>query len=445
MSRVPICALVPSVKPVEAWYNTKDMGKDFRWPKGFLWGAATASHQVEGNNVNNWTEWELHTASEKAKAAPRRYGTLTAWPEIKDLATSPDNYVSGIAVDHFRRYKEDFDYLEKMHLNAYRFSIEWSRIEPDEGAWNIAALEYYRSYIKELKARGIEPVVTLFHWTTPLWFAHKGGFEKAGNVQYFVRFARRLLEELGSDVRYVCTINEPDTVVMLGYGLSEHAPGVSSIVKMLAVYVNLLRSHRHIYTAAKKMNNKYIVGFVKSYADVRPRDERLSTKIAVRLDYLLRDDIELWCIGKKTDFYGVNYYFSDEYEGWNRLQPEVERSDLGWTMVPERLEDVLRRIGRRGKPVIVTETGVADQHDRYRKEWIEKTVGAVQRAIQAGVKVKGYFHWTLTDNFEWAFGRWPAFGLVQIDYAHGLKRTLRPSGEYYGRLAQHAQKNERST
>lgn len=419
------------------------MGKDFRWPKGFLWGAATASHQVEGNNVNNWTEWELQTAKEKAKAAKRRYGHLESWPEIKDLATSPDNYVSGIAADHFRRYKEDFDYIEKMNLNAFRFSIEWSRIEPNEGAWDIAALEYYRSYIRELRARGIEPVVTLFHWTTPLWFARKGGFEKAGNIKYFVRFCNRLLQELGDDMRYVCTINEPETVVMFGYGLSEHAPGVSSLAKMLAVYVNLLRAHRQVYKIAKKMNKKCIIGFVKSYANVRALDGRFMTKVAVWLDYLLRDDIVLWFVGKRTDFYGVNYYFSDEYRGWNRLQPDVQRSDLGWTMVPEKLEDVLKRVGRRGKQIMVTETGVADQYDRYRKDWISKTVVAMQNAIDAGVKVRGYFHWTLTDNFEWAFGRWPAFGLVKIDYEHGRKRILRPSGEYYGAVVKKARKNEK--
>lgn len=419
------------------------MGKDFRWPKGFLWGAASASHQVEGNNVNSWTEWELQTAKEKAKAAKRRYGMLASWPEIKDLAMSPDNYVSGVAVDHFRRYKEDFDYLEKMHLNAYRFSIEWSRIEPDEGAWNIAALEYYRSYIKELKARGIEPMLTLFHWTTPLWFAHKGGFEKAGNVRYFVRFAERILKEFGTDVRYICTINEPDTVVMLGYGLSEHAPGVSSLGKMLAVYLNLLRAHRQIYKMAKKMNKKFTVGFVKSYANIHPLDNRIMTKIAVRLDYLLRDDIVLRFIGKQTDFYGVNYYFHDEYSGWNRLQPDAPRSDLGWTMVPERLEDVLKRVGKRGRPIFVTETGVADQHDRYRKDWIHKTVVAMQNAIDSGVKVRGYFHWTLTDNFEWAFGRWPAFGLVKIDYEHGRKRIIRESGTYYGAVVKQARRNEK--
>jgi beta-glucosidase len=194
---------------------------------------------------------------------------------------------------------------------------------------------------------------------------------------------------------------------------------------------------------AKKLNKKFSVGFVKSYADVRGLDDRLLTKIAVRLDYLLRDDLELWFVGKKTDFYGVNYYFSDEYQGWSRLQPEVPRSDLGWTMVPERLEDVLIRIGRRKKPILVTETGVADQHDRYRKAWIRGTIRAVQHAIAAGVKVKGYFHWTLTDNFEWAFGRWPAFGLVGVDYEHGRKRTMRPSGEYYGALVRAARKNER--
>jgi beta-glucosidase len=151
------------------------------WPKDFLWGAATAAHQVEGNNVNNWTRFELEHATELAKSARERYKDFAMWPEIKQLVTNPDNYVSGLATDHYRRYREDFDIMQSLHFNAFRFSIEWSRCEPKEGKWDAEAFAHYRVYIRELKARGITPVMTLYHWTHPRWFEEKGAFARAKN------------------------------------------------------------------------------------------------------------------------------------------------------------------------------------------------------------------------------------------------------------------------
>lgn len=417
------------------------MSKKFVWPEGFLWGAATASHQVEGGNVNNWSKWELQTAKENAKMAESRLGWLESWPRIKSLAVNPDNYVSGLATDHQRRFREDFDIMEELHLNAFRFSIEWSRIEPEEGVWNIHGIEYYRTYIRELRRRGIEPAVTLYHWSVPLWFSEKGGFEKGKNIHYFVRYCQKVLEELGADIRVIFTINEPDTVAYMGYSLAEHPPAIKSLGKLVVVYFNLLRAHKKVYKIAKAINPEFEVGFVKTYAYVRPADKRWSSRFMARFDYFLRDDIALAFVGKQTDILGINYYFTDLYSGWKRTMPDAPRSDLGWTMTPENLERVLMRVGRKHVPLIITETGVADKQDAYRRNWIHKTILSVQRALQAGVVIKGYFHWTLMDNFEWAFGRWPAFGLVDIDYEHGRKRTIRPSARYYAAIIEKARRD----
>src|SRR5665648_558243 len=179
------------------------------FPKHFLWGASTSAYQVEGNTHNQWSVWELENAKSLAARSPYHYSDLDNWNAISSQAKKPSNYVSGTASNHYERFEEDFALLEDMNMNAFRFSIEWSRVEPEEGAWNVEAIEHYKQYVKKLKQRDIEPVVTLFHFTLPIWFTQKGGFEKRRNVEYFVRFAEKMAEELGSSVKYFITINEP--------------------------------------------------------------------------------------------------------------------------------------------------------------------------------------------------------------------------------------------
>lgn len=160
--------------------------------KDFLWGAATAAHQVEGNNHNQWTEWELKTAEQKAHTALERFKSFPIFDSIKGEATSADNYISGRLIDHYNTYEQDFQLLTDLNMNAYRFSVEWSRIEPSEGEWNDEAIDHYREYIASLKKRGIEPIITLFHFTLPIWFSDRGGFEKKTNSAYFVRLLKKL-------------------------------------------------------------------------------------------------------------------------------------------------------------------------------------------------------------------------------------------------------------
>lgn len=427
----------------------KSEGKTY-FPKHFLWGAATSSHQVEGGNHNNWTVWELENAKSLAKSAEYKLGHLPSWKRIKKLAQDPANYVSGKAIDHYNRYEEDFDMLKKMHLNTFRFSIEWSRIEPEEGVWNAAAIEHYRRYIKVMKARGIEPFITLYHWTVPVWFGEKGGFAKAKNVKYFVRFAEKVLVELGSDLRYVATLNEPDTVAALGYWLQEHPPYRHNIVQAIWAYRNHLKAHKEIFDVGRKISRRFKIGFVKGYAHIEAADRRWTSRCLARADTWLRDGIALRYVGRKTHFLGVNYYMTDYHAGLKlvvgqnshfteeRLKKPLDIkgrssvSDLGWSMQPENLEYVLKRLARYKKPIFVTETGVADAQDSYRKQWLQATILAVHNARRAGANVQGYMHWSAFDNFEWSFGRWPCFGLIGIDYDNDLKRVPRKSALYYG-------------
>lgn len=411
---------------------------EFRFPRRFLWGVSTSAHQVEGGNHNNWTVWELENARTQAKSAEYKIGHLPIWSEVKNQATQPENYVSGLAVDHFNRYEADFDIVKKMNLNAFRFSVEWSRIEPEEGVWDAKAIDHYRRYIKALKARGIEPLLTLYHWTTPVWFSQKGGFEKARNIKHFVHFAEKILTEFGKELRYITTVNEPDTVAFHGYYSQDHPPQKQSLWKMVWVYRNHLKAHKEVYKSARRLSRRFKVGFVKSYVCVLPLNNKRSSRLAVWLNTLVRDRLVLRYVGTKQDFIGVNYYFTDIYDGWKRQAPSQAVSDLGWEMFPNNLESVLRRLGKYKKPLIVMETGVADRNDQFRKNWLNGTIRAVNAVLQEGVDVQGYLYWSLLDNFEWAYGRWPRFGLVEVDYDDDLKRLPRKSALYYAAFVKKA-------
>lgn len=400
----------------------------------FLWGAATSAHQVEGNNHNNWSVWELENAKSLAKSAEYKLSDLPIYPAIRAEAHDPENYVSGAAIDHYSRYKLDLAIAQKLNLNAFRFSIEWSRIEPEEGVWSREAIDHYREYIKEIRRRGMEPVVTLYHWSVPTWFSERGGFERSANIAFFVRFAEKCIDEYHQDIRYITSINEPDTVVTHGYITLDHPPQKHSYIKAFWVYRNLLKAHKKIYTYAHTKSRRLKVGFTKSYAWVRAGDERWVTRLAVAVDFFVRDGAVLRYVHRKCDFLGVNYYFSDRHLGVMIKNENEKMNDLGWEMRPGDLRLVLGRLKKWKKPILITESGVADRDDQYRQWWIAQSIAAIHGAVEDGVDVFGYLHWSLFDNFEWAYGRWPRFGLVEVDYDNDFKRTVRPSGLWYGKV-----------
>ena len=410
------------------------------FPKDFLWGASTASHQVEGGTHNQWSIWELANAAELAKTAEKRLSWLNNWDEIKSQAIDPSNYVSGRGIDHYRRYEQDFDLIKDLNLNSFRFGIEWSRIEPDEGQWNQEAIDHYRKYIKELQKRGIEPMLNIWHSTLPVWFAGKGGFKVRANLRYFERFVELVAKEFTTGIKYVVTINEPNPYTLYGYVTSEPVTGLrwppqeKSLVSAVRVYLNLVSAHRRAYKILKKHKPSLQIGVAMHWANIQAKhpSQLLDDFITKAMRYLWNH----WFLRRtrrQQDFIGINYYFTDYYGGLlKRQNPPEPVSDLGWYMEPEGLYPLLMRAWTHyKKPIIVTETGVADMHDQYRRWWIEETVVAMERAISEGVQVKGYFYWSLLDNFEWAYGWWPKFGLIQVDRANGMKRTVRDSAKWF--------------
>lgn len=411
-----------------------------KFPKDFYWGASTAAHQVEGGNHNQWTVWELAHASQQAKDIEGannpfalRRSALPVWNDIKSAVADPENYVSGSGVEHFVRYKDDFKLLSELNLNAFRFSIEWSRIEPKMGEWNNEAIEHYRNYIAELKKHNIEPFLNLWHWTNPVWFEELGGFEKRSNLTYFKRFVQKICDEFGSDLTNVLTINEANNYMSLGYILGVWPPGHKNALRGLRVYYNLVLAHRQAYKVFKASYPDIQIGVAHQAVLSKPKHrgnvvEKIVAKVA---NYVWYEWFFDRCI-KYQDFVGVNFYQVNYISWFSVSNPTTPVSDLGWYLEPQALMPVLIGLSQRyDKPIFITENGVADMHDTYRKQWLEQTLMAIDGAITSGVDVRGYFHWSLLDNFEWAEGWWPRFGLVEVDRMHNMKRTIRPSARWF--------------
>jgi beta-glucosidase len=410
------------------------------FPKDFLWGASTSAHQVEGGNYNQWTLWEQANAEKLAKSAHKRMNWLPVWDEIKHQAEKPGNYLSGDGIDHYNRYTEDFDLLEKLNLNSFRFSIEWSRIEPEEGVWNWEEIEHYKTYIKELNKRSIEPVLNIWHWTMPIWFTDKGAFKKRSNLKYWKRFVHLVATELLDGVNYVITLNEPNVYTSFGYLTKDTSsgagwpPGENSFISFFRVYRNLAKAHREAYYILKIQKHSLQVGVASQLANIQAK--RPHNYLDEFVTELMRYFWNWWFLRrsrKEQDFIGLNYYFSDYYQfPFLRENPKVPLNDMGWYMEPEGIYPLILRVwAHYKKPVIITENGVADMHDQFREWWLQETIIAMQRAISEGVPIKGYFHWSLLDNFEWTSGWNPKFGLVEVDRQKGMKRTIRPSAKWF--------------
>ncbi len=407
----------------------------YKFPKKFLWGAATSAHQVEGGTHNQWTVWELENAKSLASQAKYKLRDLPIWNEIAREAANPSNYVSGRAVDHYHRYEEDFDLLTSMHMNAFRFSIEWSRIEPHEGHWDNQEIEHYRRYLIALKARGIEPVVTMFHWTTPVWFAEKGGFEKRRNIKFFVRFCQKIFSELGDHFRLVCTFNEPEVYVAFGWLHEGEWPPSKKGQYALGywTYRNIAVAHNRVAKMAHALRPRHFrLGTTKNIANHYAGDKRLKTRLFMWFTIYMEDYLYINATRRHMDWLGINYYFSNRYIDGRMNNESDFTQDLGWEMKPDHLEFVLLRIYNKYKiPIIITESGVADTHDRYRKWWIAHTIDAIDKAMKKGADIRGYLHWSLLDNLEWAYGKWPRFGLIAVNY-RTMQRTPRSSARWFG-------------
>lgn len=399
-----------------------------------MWGASVSTHQVEGGNHNQWSVWELEMAQQHASSAKDRYGHLSNWTEIKDEASKPENYVSGRAAGHYKNYEADFDIAQKLNLNSLRSGIEWSRIEPEEGKFDAQALKHYREYFFSLKERGITPVVTLWHWTFPEWFAKKGGFVKRRNVRFFTRYVKYIANEIGIELDYIITVNEPTVYTTMSYFEKRWPPQHGSMVDSLRVLINLAYAHKKCYRLIKKVMPSSQIGLAHNCSYFYSKDREPLPRLFVYISHKLGNEFFINRVRRYQDFLGVNYYFANRFIGTKIDNSAFPVNDLGWPMQPDKLGPLLILLSEKyKKPILVTESGVADAKDTHRKWWISESVKSLQFARKNGVSVLGYIHWSLLDNFEWAEGFWPRFGLIEVDYNTG-KRTVRKSAQWYSAL-----------
>jgi beta-glucosidase len=321
----------------------------------------------------------------------------------------------------------------ELNLNAFRFGIEWSRVEPEEGVWNKKAWDHYKAYVAEMRRSGLEPFLNIWHWTVPVWFAEKGGFTKRSNLKYWDRYVAKICEELDLEhVRHILTINEPNVYASFSYMTGEWVPQHKNPLEFVKVYYNLVRAHRRAYRIIKDKYPNIKIGIAHQMANIQSK--RPHNLIDVVTTKWMRYSWNWWFlyrIRRHQDFIGINYYFSDYYRGFWRANPKTPLNDLGWYMEPEGLYPlILRAWAHFKKPIYITENGVADHRDEYRQWWMQETMIALNRALSEGIDVAGYFHWSLLDNFEWKYGWWPEFGLVKVD-RKTMKRTIRPSAKWW--------------
>ncbi|MGB3072678.1 MAG: glycoside hydrolase family 1 protein [Candidatus Moraniibacteriota bacterium] len=403
------------------------------FPKGFLWGAATAAHQVEGGQHNDWSEWEKQNANRLARESEASFRWNPHWKKFESEATDPANYISGTACDHWNRYREDFDILKSLNLSAYRFSIEWSRIEPEMGKFDEAAIEHYRQMIQALRARGIEPFVTLWHWTLPLWLSKEGGIAAKNFPCYFEYFVEKMVLAFGNDVRFWVTLNEPDVVASHGYLKGAWPPQRRNPILYFAVLRNLIRAHRLAYRTIKNHFPHAEVGIAKHNIWFEAAGSTMWNRLLKKVADQLWNHWFLNKIDAEQDFIGLNHYNHHRIDGWFDQNENKIQTDFGWEYYPESLYHALVELKSYGKPIYVTENGIADASDELRQKFIPAALTAMERAIHDGVDVRGYFYWSLLDNFEWDKGYWLKFGLVAVD-RKTQQRTVRPSARVYADL-----------
>ena len=415
----------------------EDMKLEF--PKNFLWGAATSSHQVEGGQHNDWSEWEETNAEQLAHEASSRWGHIPGWTEkFEQEASQPENYISGKACDHWNRYEEDFDILQELHLNAYRFSIEWSRVEPQEGQFDEAALEHYQRMIQALRKRNIEPFVTLWHWSNPLWIKDIGDWSNPKTVQHFLRYVEKVAHTL-RPIHYWIPVNEPNIHTMYAYFLGKQPPGKKNIFSAILAFFHILSAHKQAAHIIRSHVPNAKIGMANSVICFEPKNTSILTLWMTRACRYLWNTYPFVHTRNANDFLGVNYYSRQLIGvGPKRVKDDCPQSDLGWSIYPEGILSVIRDLAPLKLPIYITENGLADAFDTKRTDFIHEHLAYIHRAItEEGADIRGYFHWSLLDNNEFVElrGNWPRFGLVAVDHAT-QKRTIRPSARAYANIAE---------
>ncbi len=444
------CTERPSFDPARV--NAAPIGKGL--PQGFLLGTSTSSHQIEGGNENDWVDWEHGNYPDGS-------------PHIRDRS------LSSRAADSWNRFDEDVQLMKQLGSNAYRFGIEWSRLEPTPGDWNAEAAERYRQWAHTLRTQGIEPMVTLYHFTLPKWVTASGGWENPANVEAFERFSGRVAELLRDDVDWWCTINEPNVYAVFGYMDGVWPPGRQDMKATVHVLANLMEAHARAARQLRTVDTKdadgdgkatviglahhvrvfqpatgsttdtAVSGLTDAFFNESVTDALRTGRVSLFIPGSISFQRDIPGLAGSIDYLGINYYtrdhirqdgspsFSHKYVPSGR-----ETNDLKWEIYPEGLYLLLKRFAAFGVPLVITENGMDDRSGERRKYYLRSHLYAVEQAVAEGVEVRGYFHWSLLDNFEWAEGYEPRFGLFRVDRSSAeLPRQATPAVETFREVA----------
>ena len=408
------------------------MNANFEFPQGFLWGTATAAHQVEGNNVNS-DVWVLEHTRKSPYVEP-----------------------SGDACDHYHRYRSDIALLAELGFNAYRFSIEWARIEPEEGEFSLAVLEHYRDMLRTCQEHNITPIVTFHHFSSPRWLMGRGGWESKKTPDRFARYCERATRYLGDLIGVACTLNEANiAAVMTKMGFASplkrmrkerwwleasEVLGVSP--KRLSPFLYaaspkaekmILRAHRQAVEAIKSASGNFPVGITLALQDIQSAEggEKFAAKMRREINDVFLESLH------GDDFVGVQAYSRARVGPKSFLPPEegVELTEMHYEFWPEALEaDIRDAVAKSGLPVIVTENGIAATDDTRRIEYVRRALQGVSNCLRDGLPVRGYTYWSAFDNFEWSLGYRPTFGLIAVN-RETQERTVKPSARWLGAVA----------
>lgn len=441
------CSLLFFSLPLCAGWNWEELEKaEVEFPREFLFGTAVSEFQVSGGENLPHSQWAFWEAQE---GLPIKTGER-----------------SRISADEWHLMERDVALMKELGVNAFRFSLDWSQIEPREGEWNEEAMVHYERCIDLLLEHQITPMVTLHHFVHPQWFEGKGGFEKRENIPYFVRFSQEVFARLGSKVPLWCTINEPTIFALMGYFLGEFPPGKKDPFLTGIVLRNLLLAHVKTYFALKEMDGgeEVAIGIVHQHLKFIPfhtfnpvekvpcffLTDCFHTSL---MHFFETGDFDFYLptqaivteseslAPRSFDFFGVNYYSRAVLKGqWSLEEPLVATcfegevmTDMPYAIYPEGFYEALIECARFGKPIYVTENGIADAQDVHRALFIKRYLYALYKALAEGVDVRGYFYWSLLDNFEWGEGFSKKFGLYEVDF-QTLERRLRPGALAYQKI-----------
>jgi beta-glucosidase len=412
----------------------------YNFPRGFLWGTATSSHQVEGNNKNN---------------------NFWAWEQ--EPGKIIHEHKSGSACDWWGgRWREDFDRIIESGQNAHRLSIEWSRVQPTPDRWDEDALDHYRQMLQRLTEHKITPMITLHHFCDPLWVSETGGWENEAIVDLFAAYVEKTVEALSEYNNLWVTINEPNVLVMYAYMFGLFPPGKKDIRLIGKVYANLVKAHSAAYQVIHRLQPTARVGIATNYRSVKPSiswnplDHFMAGLVRSVFNNAVPKALQDGVLSlpwsrvripgaKKTqDFLGINYYSRDivafslrhGHEAFMRtyFSPDSELSTTGFIAnEPQGMFEALKWGLAFKLPIIVTENGIEDEDDSVRPSYLVQHLHQIWRAVNFNWPVKGYFHWSLVDNFEWERGWTQRFGLWELDVETQARRR-RPSVDLYAAI-----------